>query len=563
MVSDKSASMNSISKLSLRFLAVRSHVDTWAVSALVIVVVVLFPVVAVVGMATLPADGVFLHLLSTVLPRYLVNSLVLMASVGVITGIVGTATAWLVVMCSFPGRAWLEWALLLPLAVPAYIAAYALVDFWEYAGPAQTTMRELIGWTSKQDYWFPEVRSRSGAILVLSLSLYPYVYLLARAAFRDQSANVLEVARTLGCGFWGRFLRIAVPLARPAILGGVAIVMMETLSDFGAVEYFAVQTLTTGIMTTWLEASNVAGAAQISSLLLMIVVVLIVAERLSRHKARFYQPGRKQIFLVAEQLRGLRALAATVICSLPVLLGFLMPVSIILHHSVSRVEIWGDLTLWASALNTLFVSVTAGAVTVAAAVLLVFGIRVSYREGIAMLAPLSTIGYAIPGIVLGIGILIPLAALDHAVADLVLGLTGTDPGLLITGTGFAIVLAYSIRFFALAFSSTDSAFERWHPAIGDAARSLGKSPLATVWYVYLPLVKGGLLTAGLLVFVDCVKELPATLLLRPFGFDTLATRTYGFASLEDLSRASSAAVVVILVGLVSVAILAAAFRRQR
>ena len=555
--------MNSDSKLSLRFSAVRSHVDTWAVSALAIVVVVLFPVIAVVGMATLPADGVFPHLMSTVLPRYLTNSLLLMVAVGVITGMVGTVTAWLVVMCSFPGRAWLEWALLLPLAVPAYIAAYALVDFWEYAGPAQTAMRELFGWTGKQDYWFPEVRSQVGAILVLSLSLYPYVYLLARAAFRDQSANVLEVARTLGCGFRGRFLRIAVPLARPAILGGVAIVMMETLSDFGAVEYFAVQTLTTGIMTTWLEASNVAGAAQLSSLLLTVVVILVVAERLSRHKARFYQPGRKQIFLVAEQLRGPRALAATLTCSVPVLLGFLMPVSIILYHSVSKIEIWGDVTLWASAVNTLYVSVTAGLVTVAAAVLLVFGIRVSYREGIATLAPLSTIGYAIPGIVLGIGILIPLAALDHAFADLVLYLTGTDPGLLITGSGVAIILAYSIRFFALAFSSTDSAFERWHPAIGDAARSLGKSPLATVRRVYLPLVKGGLLTAGLLVFVDCVKELPATLLLRPFGFNTLATRTYDFASLEDLSRASSAAVVVILVGLVSVAIMAAAFRRQR
>ncbi len=542
---------------------VRSYMDTWAVSALTIVVVVLFPVVAVLWMATFPAEGVFGHLVSTVLPRYLANSLLLMASVGVITGVIGTATAWLVVMCSFPGRAWLEWALLLPLAVPAYIAAYALVDFWEYAGPAQTVMREMTGWSSKQDYWFPEVRSRTGAILVLSLSLYPYVYLLARAAFRDQSANVLEVARTLGCGFSGRFLRIAVPLARPAILGGVAIVMMETLSDFGTVEYFAVQTLTTGIMTTWLEASNAAGAAQISSLLLTIVVVLVVAERLSRHKARFYQPGRKQIYLVSEQLSGLRALAATVICSLPVLLGFLMPVSIILYHSVSRVEIWSDVTLWASAVNTLYVSFTAAVITVAAAVMLVFGIRVSYREGIALLAPLSTIGYAVPGVVLGIGILIPLAAFDHAFADLVLYLTGADPGLLITGTGAAIVLAYSIRFFALALSSTDSAFERWHPAIGDAARSLGKSPLATVWQVYIPLVKGGLLTAGLLVFVDCVKELPATLLLRPFGFNTLATRTYDFASLEDLSRASSAAVVVILVGLASVVIMAAAFRRQR
>ena len=399
-----------------------------------------------------------------------------MASVGIITGVVGTVTAWLVVMCSFPGRAWLEWALLLPLAVPAYIAAYALVisgstrdrlkpscATWP-AGPASRIIGFRRSGHALARSWY--CRSR-----FIRMSI-----LLARAAFRDQSANVLEVARTLGCGFSGRFLRIAVPLARPAILGGVAIVMMETLSDFGTVEYFAVQTLTTGIMTTWLEASNAAGAAQISSLLLTIVVVLVIAERVSRHKARFYQPGRKQIYLVAEQLRGLRAVAATVICSLPVLLGFLMPVSIILHHSFSKVEIWSDMTLWASAVNTLYVSFTAALITVATAVLLVFGIRVSYREGIALLAPLSTIGYAVPGVVLGIGILIPLAAFDHAFADLILYLTGADPGLLITGTGVAIVLAYSIRFFALALSSTDSAFERWHPALATRRVRLARRP---------------------------------------------------------------------------------------
>ena len=554
--------MNSVSKLSARFATVRSHLDPWAIAALAVVVIVMFPIAAVVAVATLPSDGVFWHLLSTVLPRYLSNSLLLMIAVGVITAIIGTATAWLVVMCSFPGRVWLEWALLLPLAMPAYIAAFALVDFWEYAGPAQTAMREFMGWTSKQDYWFPEVRSRAGAIMVLSLCLYPYVYLLARVAFRDQSANVIEAARTLGCGFWGQCLRVAVPLARPAILGGVAIVMMETLSDFGAVEYFAVQTLTTGIMTTWLDASNAAGAAQISSLLLMIVAILVVTERLSRRKARYYQKGRKEIARVHEPLRGFRAIAATLICALPVLLGFVMPVSIIIYHSISKTEVWSDMSLWYAAINTLYVSLTAAVVTIAAAVLLVFGIRVSYREGVSQLAPLSTIGYAVPGVVLGIGILIPLAALDHAAADLWLYVSGTDPGLLITGTGAAIVIAYSIRFFALAFSSTESAFGRLHPSIGDAARSLGKSPLATVWRVYLPLAKGGLLTAGLLVFVDCVKELPATLLLRPFGFNTLATRTYDYASLEDLSRASSAAVVVVLVALTSVVIMAVAFRRQ-
>ncbi|MDE2912062.1 MAG: iron ABC transporter permease [Paracoccaceae bacterium] len=536
--------------------ALSGFLDIWSLIALSVVIVVLFPIVAVFWMALFPSEPIWLHLLSTVLPRYLFNSALLMVTVGVITGIMGTVAAWLVVMCSFPGRRVFEWALLLPLAVPAYIAAYALVDFWEYAGPAQTGLRQLFGWTSPSDYWFPAVRSRLGAILALSFSLYPYVYLLARAAFRDQSANALEVARTLGCGPWGRFFRVAIPLARPSIFGGLAIVMMETLNDFGAVDYFAVQTLTTGIFTTWLEASNRGGAAQIASLILIVVLVLVLSERSSRRRIRFYQASRKQRQSSSMPLRGLGACGAVVACGFPVLLGFVMPVSIIISHALVRAELWMEPSLWTAAVNSCLVSLSAGFLTVATAVLLVYGIRVSFKEGIATLAPLTTIGYAAPGVVLGLGVLIPVAALDHAVADAVLAVVGVDPGLLITGSGAAVVLACSIRFFALAFAATDSAFGRLSPSLGDAARSLGKSATGTLWRIYLPLVRGSLLTAGLLVFVDSVKELPATLLLRPFGFDTLATRTYNYASLENITGASSAALMVVLVGLASVVVLA-------
>ncbi len=517
---------------------------------------------SIIWIAMFPTENIWPHLAATVLPRYLSNSLLLMTAVAAITGVVGTVTAWLVVMRSFPGRAVLEWALLLPLAMPGYIAAYALVDFWEFAGPAQTFLRSLFGWESAADYWFPNVRSRGGAILVLSLSLYPYVYLLARSAFRDQSAGVLEVARTLGCGSFGSFLRVGLPLARPAILGGMAIAMMETLNEFGAVEYFAVQTLTTGIFTTWLESSNAGGAAQIASLILVIVVVLVLVEKSSRRRIRFHQESRRQSGTVGEPLSGPSALAAVVACSAPVVLGFLMPFAIVLSHAIDNAHLWFLASLWSSVWTTFWVAIFAGIFTVSAGVIMIYGIRLSRSPVISALAPVTTIGYAAPGVVLGLGILIPVAAFDHVLADSILFLTGFEIGLLLTGSGAAVVMACSIRFFALAFSTTDAAFDRLKPSLGHAARSLGKSPAATLARVYLPLLRGSLLTAGLLVFVDSAKELPATLLLRPFGFNTLATRTYDFASLEDIGRASPAATMVVLVSLVSVMVIAASSRNS-
>ncbi len=530
--------------------------DRWSILAAAIAAVVLLPLVAVLWIALNPTDNIWPHLVATVLPRYLLNTAILMVSVGALAAVAGTVCAWLVVMYRFPFSRVLEWALLLPLAIPAYVGAYALVDFLEYAGPVQSGLRGLFGWRSAQDYAFPEVRSHGAAIVVLAASLFPYVYLLVRAALREQSASSYEVARALGAGPWRRFVSVGLPLSRPAIAAGVAIVMMETVNDFGTVEYFAVQTLTTGIFSVWLESYNAGGAAQIAMVILTLVLVLVTLEKISRRNARFHRMSRHQRPVERIALTGAGAWAATAACLLPFAVGFALPAGVILSHAFANAENWADPGLIRATLNTLGVGGAAALVTVGGALLLVYGVRLGGRSLPRALLPVTTIGYAAPGAVLGIGLLLPLSGLDHQIADLWLALTGRDPGLLLSGTAAAIVLAYTVRFFAIAVGATDAAMGRISPSIPMAARSLGRGPAATLRAVHLPLIRGSVGTALLLVFVDCVKELPATLLLRPFNFSTLATRVYDQASLENIGDAAPAAVLVILVGLAAVIALA-------
>lgn len=523
----------------------------------VLIFCLLFPVFAVVWLAFHPSENIWPHLVSTTLPRYLGNSIALMVNVGFLTVLIGVPTAWLVVMKEFPGRKIFQWALLLPLAVPAYIGAYAFVDFWEYAGPFQTWLRGLFGWTTSRDYWFPEMRSRWAASLVLSLSLYPYVFLLARSAFRQQSARALDVSRALGCGPWGSFWRVGVPMARPAIFAGVAIALMETLNDFGTVEYFSVQTLTTGIFSVWLEARNVGGAAQLASLVLTLILCLLVAERLGRGRSKYTQQGVMDTSVNTPQSVGW---IATVICAVPVVLGFVMPVGIFLSHAFHDVSIWFESDLLMAVWRTVWVSAIAAAIAISTGLLVTTWSKLSEHPILRVLAPLAMLGYAIPGAVLGLGILIPLARIDHIVADLILSVTGTDPGLIFTGTAGAIIFAYVVRFFALAFGGIDSAYSRVSPNLGTAARSLGARPMSVFSRVYAPLIKGSVFSAALLLFVDSVKELPATLLLRPIGFDTLATHVYESAGLEDIAAASVGSLVIVAVSVFAVLILARANR---
>lgn len=534
--------------------------DPWSAGALAIAALVLAPIVSVIWIAFHPTENIWPHLMSSVLPRYLGNTLFLMAAVGVLTAAVGTGAAWLVTMYRFPGRRWLDFALLFPLAVPAYVGAYALVDFLNYSGAVQTTLRGLMGWTSARDYWFFEIRSPEGAAIVLAAALYPYVYLLARAAFREQSACAYEVARALGCGPWGVFWRVGLPLARPSIAAGVALALMETVADYGTVTHFGVQTLTTGIFSTWLTAGNAGGAAQIAGVMLTLIVLLVAVERIGRRSARFHRLSRQNRPLEPEPLVGWRGWLAFGLCLLPFALGFVLPVAVMLGHALQTPEAWVSPGLLRAFLNTLATGGAAALLTVAGAVFLVYGVRLSGHPLPRLILPLTTVGYAAPGAVLAVGFLIPLAALDHRLADAILALTGSDPGLLLTGTAVAIVLAYVVRFFGVAQGAVDAAFGRISPNLPLAARSLGRGAGGTLGAVYLPLIRGSVATALLVVFVDCVKELPATLLLRPFNYNTLATRTHELASLEKIGEAAPAALLVMLVGLLAVALLARANR---
>ncbi|MDU8929112.1 iron ABC transporter permease [Alisedimentitalea sp. MJ-SS2] len=539
----------------------RRWADPWSGGAVLIALVVLAPIVAVLGIALFPTDNIWPHLISTTLPRYLSNTLILMLSVGLVSAMVGTGAAWIIARYRFFGSRWFEWLLLMPLAVPGYVGAYALVDLLEYAGPVQTALRGVMGWQSARDYWFPEIRSMGAAILVLSASLYPYVYLLSRAAFREQSGSSEEVAMSLGAGALERFRRVGLPLARPAIAAGVAIVMMETVNDFGTVDFFAVQTLTTGIFSVWLESNNAGGAAQIASVVLALVILLVTLEKVSRRKVRFFTTARQHRPVERKPLHGWHAVLAFFLCFVPLFVGFLLPGGVIFLLALDNAGAWGDQALFDALWNTVSVGGLAAIVTVLAGVFMVYGARISGRRLPRLLMPVTTIGYAAPGAVLAVGILIPLAVLDHRLADTVEALTGHDIGLVLTGTGFALILAYGVRFFAIAQGAADAAMGRVSPSLPMAARSLGRTQGQTLREVYYPLIRGSIGSALLLVFVDCVKELPATLLLRPpFGFDTLATRVHEQASLENLPGAAPAAVLIIAVGLVAVSLLARANR---
>ncbi len=531
------------------------RIDRWSTGAVAIAAAVLLPIICVIWFAFHPVDNIWPHLWATTLPRYLTNTGVLMATVGFGAAVTGTGAAWFVVMYQFPGRRWLQWALLLPLAVPAFVGAYALVDFLEYAGPVQTGLRQLFGWSSAQEYWFPNIRTRGAAIIVLSASLYPYVYILARAAFREQSAASFDVARALGAGAWGRFWRVGLPLARPAIAAGTAVVMMETVNDFGTVDYFAVQTLTTGIFTVWLQAGNLGGAAQLASVMLLIIVALVTLEKLSRRRSRSYTNARNIRPVAPVQLTRWRGRTVAVLTALPVLVGFVMPVLVLISHAFDAAQ-WAEPGLLLALWRTIWVAGIAAIVTVSGGVFMVYGVRLSGKRLPALLMPVTAIGYAAPGAVLALGILVPLASFDNMVADFIYALTGWDPGLILTGSAAVLILAYSVRFFAIGQGTADAALARVAPSLAMASRSLGHTAGATLRAVHLPLVRASIGSALLLVFVDAVKELPATLLLRPFNFDTLATRVHGKASLENLAEAAPAALMVTLVGLCAVALLA-------
>ena len=531
--------------------AARDGDRAWAIFAVFISALVATPVIAVGVLAISPTANIWPHLWATVLPGYVRTTLVLMGGVGIVSFVVGTSTAWFVAMCRFPGRKVLQWALLVPLATPTYIIAYTYVDVFEYSGIVQTAARGLFGWHNARDYWFPEIRSLPGAIFVMSFVLYPYVYLTARASFMKQSVCLLEVSRTLGRSAWGTFFSVALPMARPAIAIGVSLAMLECLNDIGAVEFFGVNTLTVGIYATWLGRGNLGGAAQLASVMLIFVFALIWLERLMRARQRFHHTSRRERPPTKVRLTGWRGWSVTVACALPVFLGFVVPGAVLLDFAIGRFDTANkDYLRYAT--NSLVLSATASVAAIAIGLVLAYAHRLARSDLVQIAIRFASVGYAVPGAVLGIGILVPMARLDHAINSAATGLFGISTGLLLTGTIFSIVFAYVVRFLAISYGAIEAGLGRVTPNLEAAARTLGRSASGALREVHLPLIRPALATAGLLVFVDCMKELPATLILRPFNFDTLATHVYTYASLDLLEDSALSALTIVAAGVLPV-----------
>jgi len=536
----------------------RLRPDPWRIGALIVAALVAMPVFSIAWLALNPERNIWPHLANTVLPHMLQTTGLLLAGVGFGTAVLGVGTAWLVSLCRFPGRRIFEWALLAPFAMPAYLTAYTYVDFLEFAGPVQTGLRAMMGWARPADYWFPEIRSLGGAILVLSLTLYPYVYLSARTAFLQQSAGALEVSRTLGQGPWAVFFRVALPMARPAIVVGVILALMEALGDFGTVDYFAVRTLTAGIYDVWLGMGNAGGAAQIALALLGFVLLLITLERMARRDRRFHSMGGPMRATPLYDLSPLKAGAAIAACSLPLIFGFLIPAGILVQMALSRLSLSLNAAFFGYALNSLLLAAVAALFAVCIGLFLAYGARLSAGRGQKILTRIASVGYVIPGAVLALGVMIPFGAFDNALDAMLRSYFGISTGLLLSGTVVAVLFAYVVRFLALSFGALESGLTRITPAMDMASRSLGQGRGGTLWRVHLPLLRGPILTAVLLVFVDCMKELPATLILRPFNFDTLATHVYTFASLGRLEDSALAGLCIVFAGILPVIVLSRA-----
>jgi len=516
------------------------------------------PIAAIVGRAAASGAGDTLaHLAQTVLPRYIGNTIALVVLVGAGVAIGGTAAAYLVARHRFPGSRLFGWALLLPLAMPAYVMAYAYTDFLQYAGPLQTALREYFDW-SRQDYWFPDVRTLPGAAAMFVFSLYPYVFLLARAAFAERPPALLEAARTLGLDRRQAFLRVDLPLARPAIAAGVALALMETLADFGTVAYFAVDTFTTGVYRAWFSLGDRAAAAQLACALLVFVIAAVALERASRGAARTYGSarGKSASQFAPAPLAGARALAATTICAIPLLAGFVVPVLLLLRLLLGETEVALTARYLTWSFNSVRVAAVAAVLAVAIAVLIAYANRLAPGPLTRAGSRVLSLGYAVPGTVLAVGVLLPLGALDNAFAAWWRAQTGSSPGLLLTGTIVALVYAYLVRYFAVAWNGIEPGFARITPAMDAAAQSLGAGLWRTLRRVHLPLLTRTGAAALLLVFVDVMKELPATLVLRPFNFDTLATQTYLLAKDERLAEAALPSLTMVAVGLVPIVLLA-------
>lgn len=523
-------------------------------AALFMSLIVIMPIIAIVVIASSGSGSDWPHLINNVMPRATLRTLTLLAGVATATAIAGVITAWLTASCEFPLRRLLSVALVLPLAIPSYLSAYAFGEFLDYTGPVQSTLRALFGFTTRRDYWFPEIRTTGGAVLVLASVLYPYIYLAARAMFLMQGRAAADVARTLGASPLTVFAKVQIPMARPAIMVGLTLVAMETLNDIGAVEYLGVQTLTFSIFDTWLNRGSLAGAAQIACLMLVFVAALLLIERAARRQQRF--SSSKTTAAVPDSIRlnlsGWKRLAAIAACLIPPLLGFAIPVIVLGTYALHRLDQFASLRLLMALWHSVLISLSTACVAVLLAFLLAYAARAAKSPVTSLAGRLASFGYGVPGTVLAMGVLIPLARFDNNVDALMRDWFGFSTGLILSGTGFAIIYACTVRFLTMAEGTIDAGFHKLSPHLDMASRTLGRTSAQTFRSVLLPMMRPATLTAALLVFIECMKELSATIMLRPFNFNTLATLVYEDASRANVEDASVAAMIIVAAGLVPV-----------
>jgi iron(III) transport system permease protein len=534
----------------------------WKPGIFLLAVLFSLPIFTILSFIGHPSSEVWQHLVDTVLGEYLINSALLMLGVGTGTLIIGVGCAWLTSVCVFPGKKLFAWGLLLPLAFPGYIIAYTYTGMLDYAGPVQTWIRELSGW-GIHEYFFPEIRSLGGAMTMFTLVLYPYVYLLSRAAFLEQSVCVLEVSRTLGCSAWSSFYRVALPLARPAIVAGLSLALMETLADYGTVSYFGLGVFTTGIFRTWFGLGDAAAAAKLAAILLMFVFMLVLIERGSRKRAQYHHTSNRYSALPQYRLSGYRSLLAFCACFVPLLLGFLLPALQLGLWALETYEYMVDASFVVLTTNTISLALSAAVIAVVLALFLVYGKRLFKSNSVSASIRVVATGYAIPGTVVAVGVIIPFAWFDNSLDSLLREYYGISTGLLLSGSLFAVMFAYMVRFLAISVQSVESGLLKVKFSMDEAARSLSYTPAEILLRVHLPLMKGTVLTAFLIVFVDVMKELPATLILRPFNFNTLAVRAYELAADERLADSSTAALMIVVVGLVPVILLSHSISASR
>ncbi|WP_016899192.1 ABC transporter permease [Pseudoalteromonas sp. PAMC 22718] len=492
---------------------------------------------------------VFTHLWNTVLWDYISNTVLLVLGVGLLSCLIALPLGWLTAYCRFPGKQQFEWALMLPLAMPTYIIAYVYTDLLDYAGPVQITLREWFGWQSPSDYWFFDIRTLPGAIIMIALVLYPYLYLIFKTALREQSFKLVQASQLMGLSAWKSFFKVSLVLSRGAIVAALALISMETMADFATVSYFAVSTLTTAVYDTWFGYYSLTAAAKISGVMLLLLFLALITERFSRRNQAVFERQSSVNSEALYILKGKSAWLATGFCSLILIISFIIPMVVLLKYAITYFDQAWSSDFFSYAWQSLKVAAVVSVVTIVLSVLVVFYQRIAKQANPLIPGRLASTGYALPGTVLAIAVLLPLTLLENTI-NRILTPYDLDIGLLLTGSLLTIIFAYIVRFYAVAHGAIESSFSRISPSLDMASQSMGKSQGRTLRLVHLPLLRRGLLTAGLLVFIECMKELPAALLLRPFDFESLATHVFQYVSDEQLELASISALFIVVVGFI-------------